>query len=844
MRPEAPASPLTVWVGQRHYTFPPGRDVTVGRDSRSDLRLDGEPTHLVLHHDGRQWVAIDRSQNGIYVDGVRMSTVSIRDGRAITLGDPRNGLRLVFQLGGPATAPPGQRNLPPPGVRPAPPPPPRFDTPLRPRPPSQQPTRPLRSPPPPAAPRTRPPAPAPPSQLPTQRFPPPQPPRPPVPPPTPPAAAAQPELPRPQPESAEPAPVAQRKGHQLVERMTGAMTGAMQRLIPHRAQPRPHEEAPTGRLPRGEVSAEHPPQPRRGSLAAHRLGLNVDGQPLLSDVSFSAQPGTLTAIIGPSQAARSGLVNIVGGVLLPNSGNVTVDGHDPYAEEIGRHIGMVPQDDLLHLQLTVEQALGYLAELRLPSSTSADERRRVVDQAIAELELTSVRTIQVGKLSDEDRKRASVASELITGPALLVLDEPTAGLGPAQQRHTMATLRRLADAGRVVVVSTSSVEHLHACDQVLMLTATGMPAFIGPPGEIEATLHTSSWPEIFAQLTSDPDRAHATFLGRHQQAPPEQAPAAPVEAQERPARLGLWRQLAVTARRQAWLIIGDQRYFVFLTLLPLLFGGLVLAVPGHAGFAQADPYGNSPDEALEILVVLNMGAVIMGTALTIRDILAERPLLRREQTDVSTGAYLTAKIGVYSLVAVVQTAVITTVAVAGKGAPSRGAVLLGSPALELYLAVVFTAIVSAVVALVLSSLAEYIEQLLLMAVVVVLISVLFSGGVFPLAGRFGVEQIAWLLPSRWGFAASASSVDLPGINVLTTHDVSWTHSAGWWVFDMALLIGLGVVCTAFLWWRLRRIGQPAAAVTDGEQLASYHQRNEFADDVGHRDGGRAEQQLP
>ncbi|MBO0866216.1 MAG: FHA domain-containing protein, partial [Mycobacterium sp.] len=292
MRTEAFASPLTVWVGPRHYTFPAGRDVTVGRDSRSDLRLESadpstSPTHLVLHHDGRQWVAIDRSQRGIYVDGVRMSTVFIRDGRAITLGDPRHGLRLVFQLGGPATAPPGQRNVPPPGVRPGPPPPPadrpselrgqpkppprqpppwqsqpnrppqppagpamppqpkppRFDSPPRSSRPSQMPTRPFRSPqlppepsqppgqpaqPQPARPRSA--APAPPSQLPTERFPSPQPPRePPQPPPgpaQPPSAPPEPPQPQLEPPKAAPARLAaaQRKGHELVGRMTGAMT--------------------------------------------------------------------------------------------------------------------------------------------------------------------------------------------------------------------------------------------------------------------------------------------------------------------------------------------------------------------------------------------------------------------------------------------------------------------------------------------------------------------------------------------------------------------------------------------------------------------------------------------
>jgi hypothetical protein len=101
-----------------------------------------------------------------------------------------------------------------------------------------------------------------------------------------------------------------------------------------------------------------------------------------------------------------------------------------------------------------------------------------------------------------------------------------------------------------------------------------------------------------------------------------------------------------------------------------------------------------------------------------------------------------------------------------------------------------------------------------MAVLAVLISVLFSGGAFPLAGRFGLEQLSWLLPARWGFAASASSVDLHAINLLSSYDASWNHSVGWWVFDMAMLIAFGVVCTAFLWWRLRPIRERPNPGTD------------------------------
>ncbi|OBI40823.1 hypothetical protein A5707_08380 [Mycobacterium kyorinense] len=581
----------------------------------------------------------------------------------------------------------------------------------------------------------------------------------------------------------------------------------MQRLIPHQPEPRPHEMTPTSPLPHADVthSAAPPEKPAAlGTLETEQLGLNIDGHAVLVDVSFTAQPGTLTAVIGPSKAARSALSHLLAGEMRPSLGEVTIGGHDVHDEfaSLRTSIGLVGPYDVVHPQLTIEQALGYIAELRLPPSTSADERRRAVNHVIAELQLNSLRTIQIGKLSDEQRQRASLASELITAPSLLVVDEPVAGSDP----QTMALLRRLADAGRVVVVSTASPDHVDVCDQVLLLAPQGTPAFVGPPAEIDDALRSANWEETL-------ERAGAV---QHRLSPPSpQARQTAVEPLAPPEHLGLWRQIAVAVRRQAWLLIGDQRYFIFLTILPVLFGALTLVVPGHAGLGQADPYGNGPDEALEILIVLNLGAVFMGTALAVRDLFGERRIFRREQSGgLSTPAYLTAKLTVYSLAALVQTGIITTVAVAGKGAPTKGAVLLGSPVLELYLTLAVTAVVSATVALALSSLAKYREQLLLMAVLVILLSFLFSGAAFPLAGRFGLEQVSWLLPSRWGYAASASTVDLPAVNLLATSDESWTHSAGWWLFDMAMLIALGAVCAAFLYWRLRRRAEPGTAVSE------------------------------
>ncbi|MCV7194787.1 ATP-binding cassette domain-containing protein [Mycolicibacterium brumae] len=564
-------------------------------------------------------------------------------------------------------------------------------------------------------------------------------------------------------------------------------------------------------------------------IGCYRVGLTVDDDKrLLEDVSFTARPGTLTAVIGPSGAGKSTLIRVLGGGNRPTTGWVSFDGHDVHAEyaSLRSRIGVVPQDDVVHRQLTVKRALDYAAELRLPSDTTKADRDAVVTRVLDELELTGHRDKRIDTLSGGQRKRVSVAMELLTGPLLLILDEPTSGLDPALDRQVMAMLRRLADAGRVVVVVTHSLTYLRMCDQVLLLAPGGKTAYAGAPDDIAKATGTTDWADIFAWVAAEPEAAHQAFLARAGiTAPPE--PAAAGGAVGKPAQTSLRRQVWTVARRQARLIVADRGYFAFLTALPLVLGILALAVPGSTGLGEAKASGSAPAEPAQLLILLNIAAVFMGTALTIRDLVGERAVFRREQAvGLSASAYLGAKLLVYSLAAALQTAALLAIVVLGKGGPTQGATTVGNPVLELYLALTLTAVVSAIVGLLLSSLARSTEQVLPMLVVVIMLSIVFAGGMIPVTGRVGLTQLSWLMPARWGYAATASTVDLLTVAPLeTSDDLLWYHTGKWWTLDMSMLAALGLAYLTMLRWRLRLpsyeiTGGPAASENTGATSAA------------------------
>lgn len=792
MRSEATphASPLTVWVGSTRYVFPPGRDVIVGRGTQCDIRLDRmgpfdpnagpePPPDLVLRFAGTHWVAIDRSHIGIFTDGARVPTAQIRDGQSITIGDPQRGPRLTFQLAaapGPP-APPGDAATT------------QMPAPRRHQPTFEASTRPM--------------------ALPSR-----------------PSPSATGTGPVPRPAAPVTPQVDDSKGHGLGD----WMSVATKKLRAPRPETGTDTGSDAGTGTRSDTVAPTtnrlPLQPgaRTIGVAAYQLGLNVNGHELLSNVSFTARPGSLIAVIGPSRARNSALIELLGGTRPLDAGVLTVDGHDVHAEpeSMRSRIGVVPREDLVHRRLTVEQAVGYAAELRLPPNTSADNRRRVVDQILDELDLSPHRTTRVAKLPPELRRCAAMAIELVTRPSLLVVDEPGAGLTPEQ----MALLRRQADLGCVVVIATTSLAYLNLCDQVLLLTAAGTLAFAGPPLQIEAAMGTTDWADIMARMNADPGGAHREFLAR-QQASVSMTPPSVAAPNRLPAALGFGRQIRWAARRQARLLLAHRAYFVFLVLLPFALGALTLLIPGKTGFGRADPSGANPHEAVEILAVLNIGAVIMGTALTLRSLVTERGIFRREQSvGLSTSAYLAAKLIVYSVAAAIQAAVFTGIVVLIKGKPTQGAVLLQNSVVELYVAVSATTIVSAIVGLALSSAGRSMREVLPLAVPAVLASGLFAGGLISLVGTWGYDQISWLVPAQWGFAATASTVDLRRVDKLAASNEVWAHYVGWWVFDMLVLVVFGLLWAGFVRYRLR---SPYPVRSDAKAQSLHREQQELSE---------------
>jgi ABC transport system ATP-binding/permease protein len=560
------------------------------------------------------------------------------------------------------------------------------------------------------------------------------------------------------------------------------------------------------------------------SLSARDLTVRLPGgRVLLDHVTFSLGERCLLGVIGPSGAGKSTLLGALTGMRPATEGTMLYDGRDLYRQyaELRHRIGLVPQENILHTQLSARRALGYAAELRFPPDTSRGERKRRIDEVLAELSLTAHADTRTSALSGGQQKRVNVALELLTKPSLLFLDEPTSGLDPGLDKSVMEMMSELAHDGRTVIVVTHSVANLNLCDRLLVLVPGGKIAFFGPPADGLRHFAKPGWAEVFQAFDAEPgrdwsgefrrSRYYERYIAAEMSGPAgtgRQLATAPAPPRSR-NRLA---QLSTMCRRYLAVIASDRVYLGMLAATPILLGLLIKVVPSPQGLA-----GKDNADAVSLLLVLTVGACLAGAANAVRELVKERPIYTRERAaGLSAGAYFLSKVLILGVISIIQAVVMLAIGLTSRPLPARGAFLAHLPLLELLIAVAGLSIASMALGLLISAAVDSSDKTLPLLVVLVMAEVVLSGGIFSLNGKAGIGQLSWLSPSRWGFAATASTANLnvigqvPGASAASgaavQPDPLWNHTGSAWLTDIGAMLALALVFALLTWWRLARAG--------------------------------------
>ncbi|WP_346178701.1 FHA domain-containing protein [Streptomyces cuspidosporus] len=563
------------------------------------------------------------------------------------------------------------------------------------------------------------------------------------------------------------------------------------------------------------------------SFSARHLTVTVDGgKQILKDVSFGVPEKSLVAVIGPSGSGKSTLLKALTGYRPANQGDVLYDNRNLYKQfaELRQRIGLVPQDDILHKELSVRKALRYAAKLRFPGDTAEAEREARIGEVLRELKLDIHADKKVTSLSGGQRKRVSVALELLTKPSLIFLDEPTSGLDPGMDRDVMQLLRGLADDGRTVLVVTHSVAELALCDKLLVMAPGGAVAYFGPPEEALNFFGYETWADVFSAFENyrDYDWAGRWRGSQHYQmyaADLDAVAPQSVHVQPPPARMQKpqsWgSQLWTLMRRYLSVIASDKGFMGLMVILPAVLGAVSIVIPSDFGLTMA-PKGQFNQDAGTITLILVVGMCFSGAANSVRELIKERVIYERERAvGLSRSAYLMSKVIVLGVITAFQAVIICAIGFSTRELPEEGLVL--PPALELCIAIIAIGFTSMMVGLVISALVKTAEKTMPLLVMFAIVQVVFTGILFKIYGSPGIEQFAYLMPSRWAVGAAGATLDLgPGPGHMMAPwdrkkpndtDPLWEHATSQWSIDILVLLALGVVC-AFAVARLLRRHEP------------------------------------
>ncbi|MEQ1570485.1 MAG: ATP-binding cassette domain-containing protein [Myxococcota bacterium] len=388
---------------------------------------------------------------------------------------------------------------------------------------------------------------------------------------------------------------------------------------------------------------------------------------LLDDVSFTVFSGEVVAVVGPSGSGKTTLLHAIAGIAPADSGQVIFDGlpfHRLLAAD-NSVVGIVPQDDVVHTELTVEESLWYSARLRFPSGTARTAVRAEVARVLSELDIERIRRSRIGDavrrgISGGQRKRVNLGQELLTRTTrVLFLDEPTSGLDPQTSQGIVSLIRQLADDGRIVFLVTHDVTPsiLSMVDHLMVLAPGGRLAWFGPPAEAAKWFGTRSADEIFARL---PDQAPEAWARAYREGPAHRKfvrtrehllgldhlkPRGP-GPRGRARRSSLRQYLTLTSRyfrtkRRDWAGL-----VVLLSQAPIL--GLFM----WAVFPAPDP---------PAMFMLALSSLWFGASASVRELIADRSIWRREaRVGLRTLPYVASKVTVLGGLVAIQCVVLCT----------------------------------------------------------------------------------------------------------------------------------------------------------------------------------------
>ena len=468
-------------------------------------------------------------------------------------------------------------------------------------------------------------------------------------------------------------------------------------------------------------------------------------------INLSIKSGEFVSLVGGSGAGKSTFMHCINGVSKPTSGQVLVNGCDLYQNYavLKNIIGYVPQQDIVFTDLTLIDMLMYAANLRMPDDATEKEKKNRIDEVLDIVELLDKKDVMIRNLSGGQKKRASIAVELLSDPKLFFLDEPTSGLDPGTERSIMKTLRKMADLGKTIILVTHTTLNLHLCDKIVFLGAGGKLCFSGNPKDALSFFKVDDFVDIYTLLNNDTNYWHKEFetINTKSNVVVDGNQSFNIKNNNK----SFFKQFSTLSKRYLKTILNNKQQVLLLFLQAPLCAYLLSLVVSEDLFTVYD-------ETKTILFALATTSIWLGLLNSIQEICKERVILAKEyMANLKLSSYIASKIFIQSLFGLIQAFLLVTLfCIFVDDIPQNGVVT--SWYFEMFLTCFLTINSASALGLVVSSLAKNSSVAMTFAPLLLVPQLLFSGMLFKLEGI--KEFISTFILCRWSVEAFGTSIDL------------------------------------------------------------------------------------
>ena len=506
-------------------------------------------------------------------------------------------------------------------------------------------------------------------------------------------------------------------------------------------------------------------------------------------MTLSINSGEFVAIVGCSGAGKTTLMNILGGYNHPSKGKVYLNNIDlfEHANYFKRKIAYVPQQEILDQTLTLQKSLEYSLALRV-KDISKEEGKKIINSVLKILELSHVRNSLIKNLSGGEKKRASIATEMLSNPKLFLLDEPTSGLDANIEKKIMLKLREIANTGKTIIITAHTISNLSLCDKVIFMGKDGKICYYGPYQDIFKYFNVTEFVDIYDLLKEDTNTWYKKYRSTLTMND-DFKPISP-DFSTKEKRVGFFLQTKILVKRYMASLFNNKFMLALLLGQSILMGILICVA------TEVDCLLNFITASM-VFVAYTMAATWLGLFNTIQEIVKEKDMLKKEyMSGLNFKSYIFSKIIIFSLLCLYQ-AITCVCIVYFHLNPRPDEILITNTLLDLIINFFLLSFSTSMIGVFISSLVKDTKTTLILSPLYMMIQMLFSGMFISFINI--TEKISHFVVARYGYEAFATIGHISQYGVIAPTpgflDFNANHILNIWnIFIFVIIIFLIISC--------------------------------------------------